>query len=38
VLGGLRMPKLTQKLHGTSTMITGYLRYIIDPYKLKEFE
>jgi hypothetical protein len=36
--GGLRMPKVTQKLQGTSTMITCYLRYIIDPYKLKEFE
>src|SRR5580700_1228736 len=32
------MPKATQLLQGTSTMITCYLRYIIDPYKLKEFE
>ncbi|MGF6245038.1 hypothetical protein P3T42_006810 [Paraburkholderia sp. GAS38] len=35
---GLRHRKATHKHTGTSTMITCYLRYIIDPYKLKEFE
>jgi hypothetical protein len=38
VPGGPRMSKLTQKRHGTSTMIPCQLRYIIDPYKLKVFE